>query len=143
MRIENTQQNGQSASAIQNRAELGKNEFMNILVTQLRFQDPLRPMDDREFIAQLAQFSSLEQMQNLNREFANVRAMNMIGNYVTAKIDGEGPEPEILKGLVEAVSFENGRTGVVVNGRIVDAEDIVGVHMFNPDLDSEQAQSGE
>lgn len=143
MRIENTQQSSQSASQIQNRAELGKNEFMNILVTQLRFQDPLRPMDDREFIAQMAQFTSLEQMQNLNREFANVRAMNMIGNYITAKIDGEGSEPEILRGLVEAVSFENGRTSVIVNGQTVDAEDVIGVHMLHPDLDSGQTQSGE
>jgi len=141
LRIENTQQNGQSASGIQNRAELGKDQFMRILVTQLRFQDPLRPMDDREFISQMAQFSALEQMQNLNREFSNVKAMNMIGNFITAKIDGEGPEPEILKGLVESVSFENGRTNVLVDGRIIAAEDIIGVHMLDPESDFEQAQS--
>lgn len=142
MRIENTQQNQQGSSAIQNRAELGKDEFMKILVTQLRFQDPLRPMDDREFISQMAQFSALEQMQNLNREFSNVKAMSMLGNIVTAQIDGEGPEPEILKGLVESVEFENGRTHVVVDGRHIAAEDIVGVHMLDPESDSEQTQSG-
>jgi flagellar basal-body rod modification protein FlgD len=129
MRIESTQQNAQTASVVKNRAELGKNEFMNILVTQLRFQDPLRPMDDREFIAQMAQFTALEQMQNLNSEFAKSKAINMVGNFVTARIQGEGLEPELLRGLVESVIFDSGRTNVVINGQTVDADDIVSVHM--------------
>src|SRR5690625_6873477 len=45
--------------------ELGKDEFMKILMTQLQHQDPLSPMDDREFISQMATFSSLEQMINM------------------------------------------------------------------------------
>jgi flagellar basal-body rod modification protein FlgD len=140
MRIENTQQNPQSASAIQNRVELGKNEFMNILVTQLRFQDPLRPMDDREFIAQMAQFTALEQMQNLNREFTKIKAINMVGNFVTARIEGEGPEPDMLHGLVESVTFEGSRTNMVVNGRTVDAEDIISVHMHGTGTYQEEAK---
>ena len=53
---------------------LGKDAFLNLLVTQLKNQDPLNPMDDREFIAQMAQFSSLEQMQNLNTTLATSQA---------------------------------------------------------------------
>ncbi|WP_352419603.1 flagellar hook capping FlgD N-terminal domain-containing protein [Proteiniborus sp.] len=50
---------------------LGKDAFLKLLITQLRNQDPLNPMEDKEFIAQMAQFSTLEQMQELNK---NVRA---------------------------------------------------------------------
>lgn len=49
--------------------DLDKDAFLRLLTTQLSHQDPLNPMEDREFIAQLAQFSSLEQMQNLNQNF--------------------------------------------------------------------------
>ena len=81
---------------------LGKDDFLQLLITKLQHQDPLKPMDDEDFIAQLAQFSSLEQMNNIAEGIAtsnqwdflqmqslnNVMASGLIGREVTADFSG-------------------------------------------------------
>jgi len=60
-----TQYNGVATDSLPTQ-NLGKDEFLQLLITQLQYQDPMEPMDDNEYIAQLAQFSELEQMTNMN-----------------------------------------------------------------------------
>ncbi len=68
------------------RKELGKDAFLQLLVAQLQNQDPTKPMEDREFIAQLATFSNLEQMQNLNKASIEANANNMVGKFVSTEV---------------------------------------------------------
>ncbi|MDR1933509.1 MAG: flagellar hook assembly protein FlgD [Spirochaetales bacterium] len=75
---------------------LDKEDFLKILVTQLTHQDPTQPMEDREFIAQMAQFSSLEQMTNLNREFSRVAGIMAMGQ-ATALI-GKMVDIDVIEG---------------------------------------------
>lgn len=71
-------------------SELGKDEFLSLLVTQLQYQDPLDPMDNSQFVAQLAQFSSLEQMTNLNSAYADQSALiQSMNNNLTASFVGQ------------------------------------------------------
>ena len=63
--------------------EMGKDEFLQILITQLTNQDPTEPMKDREFIAQMAQFSTLEQMTNMSGEFRQLGALLQSGQAVS------------------------------------------------------------
>lgn len=69
---------------------LGKDDFLGMLVTQLRYQNPLEPMADTEFIAQLAQFSTLEQMQNMNANLqVNMQLIQSVGNALATSLIGK------------------------------------------------------
>jgi flagellar basal-body rod modification protein FlgD len=112
--------------------ELGKDAFLRLLTTQLKNQDPLKPMEDAAFIAEMAQFSSLEQMQNLNKlmeaqtQFASLsQASTMIGKHVTLVTPGE--TSETFKGVVSEVRQVGGVTKVVVDGKEHDAANIQAV----------------
>ncbi|MBU0935312.1 MAG: flagellar hook assembly protein FlgD [Spirochaetes bacterium] len=87
---------------------LDKDDFLKILITQLQHQDPTAPMEDREFISQMAQFSSLEQMTNMTQGFAQMssilnssEAQALLGKNVEIQ-DGEhnlyGPVTQIVRG---------------------------------------------
>ncbi len=125
--IENTK-NKQAAAARKTGGELGKNDFLNLLVTQLRYQDPLQPVDDKEFIAQMAQFSSLEQMQNMNGSMTKSQAFTLIGKVITATTtDDKTLEVNSVQGTVTSVKMKDGKTFVVVNNKDVDVDRIIQV----------------
>lgn len=101
--------------------ELGKDDFLNLLVAQLKNQDPLNPMKDTEFVAQLANFSSLEQTTSMNKnmeEFLkqqqyqnSAAAVNMMGMQITSAA-GE-------TGIVTGVKIEDSGIFLTVNGKQV------------------------
>lgn len=100
-----------------------KDEFLSLLVTQLKNQDPLNPTDQKEMLAQLAQFSSLEQMQNLNQtltagsQFSQMaQSAALIGKTITA---GSADSP--VTGTVTSVAVQNGKTYLHVGDTDVDA----------------------
>lgn len=108
-----------------NTGELGKDDFLKLLVTQLRYQDPLSPMDDKEFIAQMAQFSALEQMQNLNSTFSSVQALNMVGKYIVASKYSEGSgETQFVEGIVDSVRVISGKAYLDVDNVTVSVNDV-------------------
>jgi flagellar basal-body rod modification protein FlgD len=110
---------------------MGKDDFLHLLVTQLKAQDPLNPMDSTAFTAQLAQFSSLEQLQNINStlgtlnasqaESTNSQAVQFIGKTITAV----GDSLEVRNGQSEDLHFSlNARRPLFTCGSMMSAATI-------------------
>ena len=103
---------------------LGKEEFLKLLVAQMQYQDPLEPNKDSDYIAQLAQFSSLEQMQNLNTTMTNSTSMSYVGQEVIVHhTDSNGNTSEV-QGVVEYVQIQSGKAYVSIDGKLYRAEEI-------------------
>jgi len=110
------------------KSALGKDDFLKLLVTQLRYQDPMNPMDNSQFIAQMAQFSSLEQMQNMNTTMSNYQATSLIGKTIA----WTASNGKIYTGEVSGVYISNGVTQVVVGEQQVDLNKIVAIKEKTP-----------
>ena len=104
---------------------LDKDDFLKLLVTELQHQDPTNPMQDREFIAQMAQFSSMEQMMNMNKSMESIvdkfnfqTTYGLLGKNVEIISQGteEGAEPKTVNGVVKSVSRNGSEVSVMVNG---------------------------
>jgi flagellar basal-body rod modification protein FlgD len=107
--------------------QLDKNAFLQMMVTQMQYQDPLEPMDNSQFLAQLAQFTALEQMTNLAQTEQTVLstlqsvmqvdqlsfAHQLLGTNVQLKAD----DGSMVSGKVSAIRYTNGSPELVVNGQ--------------------------
>ena len=103
--------------------ELGKDDFLQLLVTQLQHQDPLAPMEDKEFISQMAQFTSLEQMKNMNNAVQITQATSYIGKQVTWA-DSQGTEQT---GIVTAIRIVNSEPKVMIGEESIELKKIMSV----------------
>lgn len=108
---------------------LGKDDFLKLLIAQLSNQDPTSPMENTEFIAQMAQFSSLEQMTNMATSFTELanmltasEASNVIGRTVDVDLNGQ-----VMTGQVEAAT-RGTNPSVQINGMLYSMDQITKVY---------------
>jgi flagellar basal-body rod modification protein FlgD len=100
---------------------LGKDDFLKILITQLQNQDPTQPLQDKEFIAQMAQFTSVEQLTNMAGEMKLMRqslgfVSGLIGKSITwDETDSTGATVE-QSGVVDSITFKDGNQFATVKG---------------------------
>lgn len=112
---------------------LGKDSFLKLLVTELRHQDPTKPMEDKEFISQMAQFSSLEQMSNLNKEMKSLvasaksaEAYGILGKEIQA-YDPVQKKP--ITGIVNSVFYKGEELMIGVGKEEVSMKNINSVNV--------------
>ena len=104
--------------------ELGKDAFLQLLVTQMKYQDPLNPSTDTEYIAQLATFSQLEQMQNLGTISSNSQAFGLVGREVIIKTENSLGDTKYINGTVDFVNMSGGKAQMSINGELYSIEQL-------------------
>ena len=109
---------------------LGQNDFLQLLVTQMQNQDPMSPMQDTEFIAQMAQFTSLEQSKQMSADMAEMRSqtsfqqgIGLLNQQVTVKV---GEEPSVT-GIVSELKMLEGEPQLLINSEFYALQDVIHV----------------
>ena len=104
---------------------LDKDAFLTLLVTQMKYQDPLEPTDNTEYISQLATFSELEEMQNMTAGMSLQRASGMVGSEVVCKVTNKSTGgTEYVTGTVDYVVYENNKAYISIDESLYSVDDV-------------------
>lgn len=106
---------------------LGKDAFLQLLCAQLQYQDPLNPQTDTEFVAQLAQYSQLEELQNLSSSNQNAQALGLVGKNVIIQATESTSGPVYFSGTVDYVTYVSGEAKLSVNDTLYSLDDVYSV----------------
>lgn len=121
--VETTSQQSLSKE-VENKNGMNKDTFLQLLVAQMKYQDPLQPTSNTEYISQYATFSQVEQMQNMAGSMELSRASQMVGQEVWIKAEDANGETKYVQGHVDYVVYENGKAYVSVNEELYAMEDV-------------------
>ncbi len=112
-------------------SDVSREEFLNLFVAQLKNQNPLDPLKGHEFIAQLAQFTSLEQLMNLNVSFSDILKFQqligggeLIGKNATYLDTDAGGESQ---GMIDGVKISDGTITVVIQNKEIPISNLTGI----------------
>ena len=105
-------------------SSMDKDAFLQLLVAQMKYQDPLEPTSNTEYISQYANFSELEQMQNMSSTLELSRAAGLVGQTVTVEGTDDNGNSYGDTGVVDYITYENQKALVWVNGSSYKLEDV-------------------
>lgn len=103
---------------------MDKDAFLQLLVAQMKYQDPLEPTSNTEFVTQYAQFSQVEQLQNMASNMDLQRASQLVGQHVRVKTTSSSGDTNYMEGKVDYVAYENGRAYLSIEGNLYAMEDV-------------------
>ena len=96
---------------------MDKDAFLQLLVAEMKYQDPLEPTSNTEYVAQFAQFSQVESLQNMADNMDLTRAQGLVGQTVVLASENAQGETEYITGVVDSVTFDNGTPYLHVDGK--------------------------
>lgn len=101
-------------------SDLQFEDFINLLASELKYQDPSEPVSSTEYVAQMAQFSSLSEMENMRSSMDNVQAYSMIGKSIIYQATDSTGKTVLKGGTVDSVITSNGTAYLSVGGELVE-----------------------
>lgn len=125
--VTNTSSSGKTDSAAKTETgsnSLDKDAFLQLLVAQMKYQDPLEPTSNTEYISQYATFSELEQMQNMSSNMTLSRASEMVGKEVIVESTSESGKTTTVQGVVEKVVYNGNKAYVSIDGNLYSVDDV-------------------
>ena len=106
-------------------SNMDKDSFLQLLVAQMKYQDPLEPTSNTEYIAQYAQFTQVEEMQNMSSSMDLMRASALVGKDVYMKVTSATTgETNYVQGKVDYVVYENGKAYLSINESLYSIDDL-------------------
>ena len=111
-------------------SQIGQDQFIQLLVTQLRNQDPLEPVNQQDFLGQLAQFSSLQGIEQLNMNFAQslkFQQLSQGGTLVGSRVEYTSAQGEPKSGLIDSARVLSGELRFQIGEDTVGLSDISGI----------------
>lgn len=105
-------------------SDLDKEAFLQLLVAQMQYQDPLNPGDSTEYMSQLAQYSSLEATMNISESVQMGNSLNLVGQYVIMNTTDSAGKSQMVSGLVQYATVKNGEVLLSINDQYYPASDL-------------------
>ncbi len=116
-----------TTSATTSNSDLDFEDWINLLATELQYQDPTDPISSSEYVSQMASLSSLSQIENIYSAINNVQAYNMIGKNVTYQTTDSSGNTVAVTGTVSAVILSGGNTYLSIDGNAVSLDAVLSV----------------
>ncbi|MCM1048071.1 MAG: hypothetical protein NC433_06575 [Clostridiales bacterium] len=114
-------------SSKKSNSTVDKDQFLQLLVAQMKYQDPLEPTSNTEYISQYATFSELEQMQNMSASLELARASTLIGQTVLMDVTDSAGRTVTVQGNVDYVTYEGNKAYLSINGELYSMDDLTTV----------------
>lgn len=123
-KIQETQSQSSLKKAKEKDSGYSKDTFLQLLVAEVKNQDPLEPTSNTEWISQYATFSELEAMQNMSASYDLSRASSLVGKTVVLQTTSESGKVTTVQGKVDYVTYEGGKAYLSVNGSTYSIDDL-------------------